>query len=44
VNLVITDVFKQADREMRRFQIEMNPEPPAEVTEEPRKTARRRSS
>lgn len=39
VNLVITDVFKQGDREMRRFQIEMIQNPQAEVTDEPRKTS-----
>ena len=39
VNLVVTDVFKQADREMRRFQIEMIQNPAAEVTDETAKTS-----
>jgi Tfp pilus assembly protein PilN len=34
VNLVITDVFKQGDREMRRFQIEMVQNPAAEVKDD----------
>jgi Tfp pilus assembly protein PilN len=37
VNLVITDAFKQKDREMRRFQIEMLQNPNAEVKDEPKK-------
>ncbi len=39
VNLTITDAFKQGDREMRRFQIEMLQNPQAEVTDEVKKTA-----
>jgi len=39
VNLVITDVFKQSDREMRRFQIEMVQNPKAEVKDEARSNA-----
>jgi Tfp pilus assembly protein PilN len=39
VNLVITDVFKQSDREMRKFQIEMVQHPQAEVKDEARNTA-----
>lgn len=36
VTLLVTDQFKQTDREMRRFQIEMMQNPKAEVTEAPR--------
>jgi Tfp pilus assembly protein PilN len=39
VNLVITDAFKQHDREMRRFQIEMIQNPSAQVEDEAPKTA-----
>lgn len=39
VNLVITDVYKQSDREMRRFQIEMMQDPQAEVKDEAAKTS-----
>jgi Tfp pilus assembly protein PilN len=35
VNLVISDVLKQGDRTMRRFQIEMTLNPAAEVKDEP---------
>lgn len=33
VSLIFTDQYKQADREMRRFQIELMQDPKAEVTE-----------
>ena len=39
VNLVITDVFKKSDREMRRVQIEMVQNPTAEVKDEARSNA-----
>jgi hypothetical protein len=36
VRLMISDTFKQNDREMRRFQIEMLQNPLAEVKEDPK--------
>ena len=41
VNLVVSDVFKQGDREMRRFQIEMMLNPNAEVKDEAQQRGRR---
>jgi Tfp pilus assembly protein PilN len=39
VHLMISEVSKQSDREMRRFQIEMLQNPTAEVKDEPKKTS-----